>query len=186
MVWIGAGVSKFGKHFTNVVPPMVSNSPFDALEAAQAGALPQLPPRPAPVQVAGFMAHVGGTTVEIITPLVLLFSTNTRLTVAAAVRDGRVPPVHHLDVPARGAAGMERPLRLRRRLPVPRLPRLGRLGVGDMSSPWLTVAIAAALLFFPSWATSAPTWSRSCPRCGSTPATGPRPLGVRAGRGGRS
>lgn len=27
MVWIGAGVSKFGRHFTNVIPPMVSNSP---------------------------------------------------------------------------------------------------------------------------------------------------------------
>ena len=27
VVWIGAGFSKFGQHFTNVVPPMVSNSP---------------------------------------------------------------------------------------------------------------------------------------------------------------
>ena len=27
VVWVGAGVSKFGKHFSNVVPPMVSNSP---------------------------------------------------------------------------------------------------------------------------------------------------------------
>jgi hypothetical protein len=27
VVWVGAGVSKFGKHFANVVPPMVSNSP---------------------------------------------------------------------------------------------------------------------------------------------------------------
>ena len=28
VVWVGAGVSKFGKHFANVIPPMVSNSPF--------------------------------------------------------------------------------------------------------------------------------------------------------------
>ena len=27
VVWIGAGVSKMGRHFANVVPPMVSNSP---------------------------------------------------------------------------------------------------------------------------------------------------------------
>ena len=27
VVWVGAGVSKFGKHFANVIPPMVSNSP---------------------------------------------------------------------------------------------------------------------------------------------------------------
>ena len=28
VVWVGAGVSKLGLHFTNVIPPMVSNSPF--------------------------------------------------------------------------------------------------------------------------------------------------------------
>ncbi len=28
VVWVGAGVSKFGLHFTNVIPPMVSNSPL--------------------------------------------------------------------------------------------------------------------------------------------------------------
>ena len=27
VVWVGAGFSKFGEHFSNVVPPMVSNSP---------------------------------------------------------------------------------------------------------------------------------------------------------------
>ena len=27
VVWVGAGFSKFGSHFANVVPPMVSNSP---------------------------------------------------------------------------------------------------------------------------------------------------------------
>ena len=27
-VWVGAGVSKIGVHFANVIPPMVSNSPF--------------------------------------------------------------------------------------------------------------------------------------------------------------
>jgi uncharacterized membrane protein YkgB len=26
-VWFWAGISKFGLHFTNVVPPIVSNSP---------------------------------------------------------------------------------------------------------------------------------------------------------------
>ena len=26
VVWVGAGFSKFGKHFSNVIPPMVSNS----------------------------------------------------------------------------------------------------------------------------------------------------------------
>ena len=41
--------------------------------------------------------------------------------------DGRFPPVHRLDVPDRGSAGMERAVRLRHRLPVPGLPDLARL-----------------------------------------------------------
>ena len=49
VVWVGAGVSKFGKHFANVVPPMVSNSPSIPFKCAQACALPRLPPRPAAV-----------------------------------------------------------------------------------------------------------------------------------------
>ena len=77
VVWVGAGVSKFGQHFSNVVPPMVSNSPVHAVEGDQAAALPRLPARPAAVRrAADLMAHVGGTLVEIVTPLVLLFSTN--------------------------------------------------------------------------------------------------------------
>ena len=27
-VWMGAGFSKFGRHFYNVIPPMVSNTPW--------------------------------------------------------------------------------------------------------------------------------------------------------------
>src|SRR5712675_549812 len=44
VVWVGAGVSKFGKHFANVVPPMVSNSPsipFKAVKRAHYRNFPQ-------------------------------------------------------------------------------------------------------------------------------------------------
>ena len=37
VVWIGAGFSKFGRHFTNVVPPMVSNSPSMSFKVTLGG-----------------------------------------------------------------------------------------------------------------------------------------------------
>jgi hypothetical protein len=84
-VWVGAGVSKFGEHFINVVPPMVSNAPFVPgkrvrrlhYRDVEGGDLK-------PSGFAWFMAHVGGTTVEIVVPLVLLFATNTTVALLAA------------------------------------------------------------------------------------------------------
>ncbi|MBG6097130.1 DUF3556 domain-containing protein [Nocardioides luteus] len=84
VVWIGAGVSKLGEHFINVVPPMVSNSP------GQLGFVKRLHYRDAPDDIrpsrlAWFMAHVGGTTVEILIPLVLLLTTNNTVALLGAV-----------------------------------------------------------------------------------------------------
>jgi hypothetical protein len=85
-VWVGAGVSKFGEHFINVVPPMVSNAPFVPgkkirrlhYRDVDGGDLK-------PSGVAWFMAHVGGTTVEVVVPLVLLFATNHTVALLAAL-----------------------------------------------------------------------------------------------------
>ncbi|WP_410874633.1 DUF3556 domain-containing protein [Nocardia sp. A7] len=84
VVWIGAGVSKFGEHFINVVPPMVSNSP------GQLGFVKRLHYRDAPADIrpsrlAWFMAHIGGTTVEILIPIVLLLTTNATIALLGAV-----------------------------------------------------------------------------------------------------
>lgn len=84
-VWIGAGVSKFGDHFSNVVPPMMSNSPAVPFRWLKRLHYRDFPRDLRPSKVASFMAHVGGTTVEIVTPLVLLFSTNHWLTLAGVV-----------------------------------------------------------------------------------------------------
>lgn len=75
VVWVGAGVSKLGEHFINVVPPMISNSP------GQLNLIKKLHYRNAPDDIrpsglSWFMAHVGGTTVEILIPLVLLVTSN--------------------------------------------------------------------------------------------------------------
>jgi len=84
IVWIGAGVSKLGEHFINVVPPMVSNSP------GQLGFVKRLhyrnpPDDIRPSRIAWFTAHIGGTTVEIVIPLVLLLTTNNTIAMLGAV-----------------------------------------------------------------------------------------------------
>jgi hypothetical protein len=149
IVWIGAGVSKFGQHFTNVVPPMISNSPCMPAKWVKRLHYRDFPRDIRPSKAAGFMAHVGGTTVEIVTPVVLLFSTNPWLTLAGVV----LMVVFHLFIASTFPIAV--PLEwniLFAYLAVFLFlghPASDGYGIGDMSSPWLTVAIVAALVFFP-------------------------------------
>lgn len=83
VVWVGAGFSKFGKHFSNVIPPMISNSPAVPFTWIKRLHYRDFPHDMKPSRVATVMAHVGGTFVEIAAPLVLLLSTTQWLTVAA-------------------------------------------------------------------------------------------------------
>ncbi|MFI7699547.1 DUF3556 domain-containing protein [Nonomuraea sp. NPDC049480] len=148
-VWIGAGVSKFGLHFTNVVAPMVSNSPSVPAKWIKRLHYRDFPRDIRPSKVATFMAHVGGTTVEIVTPLVLLLSTDRRLTIAGVV----LMVVFHLFITSTFplAAPLEWNV-LFGYLTVflfLGFPAWDGYGVGDMSSPWLLAGIVAALVFFP-------------------------------------
>ncbi|MEU8492352.1 DUF3556 domain-containing protein [Pseudonocardia alni] len=149
MVWIGAGVSKFGRHFTNVIPPMVSNSPCIPSKWIKRAHYRDASGDLRPSRLATFMAHVGGTTVEIITPLVLLFSTDHRLTLAGVV----LMVVFHLFITSTFPLAV--PLEwniLFCYLAVflfLGFPNGDSFGIGDMSSPVLTVAIVACLAFFP-------------------------------------
>ncbi|MFE9787637.1 DUF3556 domain-containing protein [Nocardia salmonicida] len=149
IVWVGAGVSKFGKHFTNVVPPMVSNSPSMPFRSIKRAHYRDFPHDIRPSRVASFMAHVGGTTVEVLTPIVLLFSTNLWLTLAGVA----IMVIFHLFITSTFPLAV--PLEwniLFAYLTVflfLGFPNSAGYGVFDMSSPWLTVAIAAGLAFFP-------------------------------------
>lgn len=84
VVWIGAGVSKLGEHFINVVPPMVSNSPGQ-LDAVKRLHYRDAPEDLRPSRLAWFMAHVGGTTVEILIPLTLLLTTSNTVAMLGAI-----------------------------------------------------------------------------------------------------
>jgi Transmembrane protein of unknown function (DUF3556) len=148
-VWVGAGVSKFGPHFANVVPPMASNSPFMPGKWIRRLHYRDFPQDIRPSKFAGFLAHVGGTTVEIITPLILLFSQNHWLTLAAValmvVFHAFITSTFPLAVPLEWNilfAYLSIFLFLG-------FPNNDGFGLTDMSSPWLTVVIVAALVFFP-------------------------------------
>jgi len=148
-VWLGAGCSKFGKHFANVVPPMVSNGPFIPSKWFKRAHYRDYPRDIRPSRVASVMAHAGGTTVEIITPLVLLFSTNRWVTLAAIV----MMVVFHLFITSLFPLAV--PLEWNVLFAYGAIILFGGFPAGegysvaDMSSPWLTAAIAAGLLFFP-------------------------------------
>ncbi len=83
VVWVGAGVSKLGLHFTNVIPPMVSNSPFIPFQWLKRAHYRNFPNDLRPSHLASFMAHGPGSVVEILAPLTLLFSTNKWVTLVA-------------------------------------------------------------------------------------------------------
>ncbi|CAJ1504524.1 DUF3556 domain-containing protein [[Mycobacterium] kokjensenii] len=149
VVWVGAGVSKFGKHFANVIPPMISNTPLVPFNALKRLQYRDFPRDLRPSRTAEAMAHVLGTTVEVITPLVLLFSTDVRLTLAAAA----LMVCFHLFIISTFPLAV--PLEWNAVFAYATVflflgfPAGDGYAVGDMSSPWLTLAIVAALLFFP-------------------------------------
>ncbi|MGW4532348.1 DUF3556 domain-containing protein [Nocardia sp. NPDC004340] len=149
VVWVGAGVSKFGKHFALVVPPMVSNSPSVPFTWFKRAHYRDFPRDLRPSRIADVMAHVGGTTVEVITPLVLLFSTNRWLTLAAVA----VMVVFHLFIVSTFPLAV--PLEWNVLFAYATVflflgfPNWQGYGLFDISSPWLAAALIAGLLFFP-------------------------------------
>lgn len=148
-VWIGAGFSKFGHHFSNVVPPMVSNAPFNPSKRLRLAHYRNAPEDLRPSKLAWFMAHIGGTTVEICTPLVLLFTMNAEVALAAAllmvVFHAFIISTFPLAVPlewniAYGYIAM---------LLFVGLPNREGYHVSDFSNPWLLALIVAGLVLFP-------------------------------------
>jgi len=148
-VWIGAGVSKIGRHFTNVVAPMMSNSPSIPFRAVKRAHYRRFPDDLRPSRLAGLLAHAGGTLVEIVTPLVLLFSTNRTVTLLAVA----VMVIFHFFIIGAFALAVPQEWNLQFAFTAIFLfagyPAQAGYGVGDMSSAGLTVAIVAGLAFFP-------------------------------------
>ncbi len=149
VVWVGAGVSKFGLHFTNVIPPMVSNSPSAPFKWLKRAQYRDFPRDLRPSHLASLMAHGPGTVVEILAPLTLLFSPWPWLTVAAAV----MMVAFHLFIISTFPLAV--PLEWNVLFAYATIflflgfPAWKGYAITDMSSPWLTAAVVVALVFFP-------------------------------------
>ena len=83
VVWMGAGISKFGRHFSNVVSPMMSNAPWLTSKRFKRSLYRSYPDDLRPSHNTLAWAHIGGSLVELTLPLVLLLSPNRTLTVLA-------------------------------------------------------------------------------------------------------
>lgn len=149
LVWAGAALSKIGRHFPFVIPAMISNTPFWPPRWLKRSMYRSYPDDITPSRFARFMAHGMGAGVELIVPLVLLFSTDQRVTVAAvAIMVGYclfIVSTFPLAVPlewnllfAFGAIAL-----------FLGFPGWAGYSLLDFSSVWVGIGIAAALLFFP-------------------------------------
>lgn len=148
VVWVGAGWSKVGKHFENVVPVMVSNTPWTP-KFVRRMHYRAFPDDLRPSKVALLMAHVGGTTAEIIVPLILLFTTNWYVTLAGVI----FMVVFHTFITSTFPLAV--PLEwnvLFGYIAVALFagyPNGDGYSIFDFSQAWMLPVIAVALLFFP-------------------------------------
>jgi hypothetical protein len=149
MVWLGAGISKFGEHFVNVVPPMISNAPFNPSRRLRRWHYRRVPDDLRPSGFAWFMAHVCGTAVELAIPLILLFSTNRTVTLLAVI----AMVIFHLFITSTFPLAV--PLEWNVLFAYAAVflfaghPAGQGYGVGDFSPLWLVPVIVAGLAFFP-------------------------------------
>lgn len=149
-VWIGAGISKIGKHFSFVIPPMISNAPSVPGTMIRRLHYRRFPEDVRPSHLASGIGHILGTFVEIVAPLILLLTTNWMLAVAAAALiicfHAFITSTFPLAVPLEWnvlfmyIAGF---LFLG-------YPNGAGYGLGDASSPWLIVVTLIGLFFFPA------------------------------------
>ncbi|GAB3086267.1 DUF3556 domain-containing protein [Nocardioides zeae] len=148
-VWIGAGFSKLGRHFENVVPAMTSNNPCLPGTAIRRLNYRDFPRDIRPSRLAKLIAHVGGTTLEIVVPVVLLLSTNTTVTLVGValivLLHTVILSMFPLAVPLEwnllfGYAAV---------FLFVGFPAGDGFALADASSPWLVVVALCGLFFFP-------------------------------------
>lgn len=74
IVWMGAGISKLQHGFSSTVSVMVQNTPWVGSRRLRMATVKDFPNDLRPSRLTHLVAHIGGTTCEIIVPLTLLFS----------------------------------------------------------------------------------------------------------------
>ncbi|WP_025777536.1 DUF3556 domain-containing protein [Brevibacterium sp. VCM10] len=148
-VWVGAGVSKFGKHFSFVIPPMISNSPFIPSKMVKRMHYRNAPEDVRPGGMGVLVGHGLGTLVEIATPIVLLFTTNFTVALLAA----GLMICFHLFITSTFPLAVPLEWNLLFAYTAGFLfigfPNADGYSIYDASSPWLVIVSLAGLFFFP-------------------------------------
>lgn len=157
-IWFGAGVSKFGRHFSNVVAPMMSNAPWLTSKSFKRSLYRDYPNDLRPSHHTLAWAHIGGSVVELTLPLVLLFSTNRTLTLLAVI--GMI--IFHVFIIAAFPLAVPLEWNVFFIFAAPWL-FLGRhasdgYAMTDLSSPWVLAALLVAFLTGPILGNLKPEW----------------------------
>jgi hypothetical protein len=84
LLWWGAATSKLNKHFPFVVSVMISNAPLHMSKRLKHRLYKHFPDDLRPSRLAALLAY-GGTTVEYLVPLTLVFAPNRTITMVAVV-----------------------------------------------------------------------------------------------------
>lgn len=148
-VWWGAFLSKIGRHFTPTVQSMLTNSPLVRSKSFRRSLYRNPPEDMLPSKVAWVFAHILGTLVEFVLPIVILFSTNRTVTVLAAI--GFV--IFHLFIYSMFALAMPQEWNLFFAWAAPFVFLGFFAGDGfalwDVSSPWIIVVALVVTLTGP-------------------------------------
>ncbi|MER5756709.1 DUF3556 domain-containing protein [Streptomyces sp. NPDC002088] len=147
--WVGAAVSKFGRHFAFVIPPMLSNTPWIGSKKFKRSLYRDFPNDLRPSVITWGFAHIGGTFVELVLPLILLFSPNRLVTVAAI---GGIVLFHIFII---STFPLAVPLEWNVFFGFNAIWHFGGFGawngygIGDVSSPWVLAAFAVVFFSMP-------------------------------------
>ncbi len=85
IIWMGAGFSKFNHGFSSTVAIMVQNTPWVVWDKFRKATVKDYPNDIRPSTLTHLLAHIGGTTCELVMPLILLFSPWRPLTWVAII-----------------------------------------------------------------------------------------------------
>ena len=147
VVWFCAGFSKCNRHFPNVLGPMVSNVPWLPSKKVKRMHYANFPEDLRPSKLTYRIAHGPGMFGELVPPLVLLFSHNHYVTLAAAV----FMIGYHLFIISTFPLAVPLEWNVLFMYLTAFLflgyPNQHGYGLGDMSTPLLLVTLAGLLLF---------------------------------------
>lgn len=148
-VWVGAAFSKIGIHFTHAIPVMMSNTPWMVSKRLKQRYYRSYPTDMRPSKLATFNAHVTGTAIEFIFPLMLLLTTDKTVAIIGIVAMVTLHTFITSTVP------MAVPLEWNVLFGFLAVWLFGAHGswegysLYDISEPWIAVALIGAFAFFP-------------------------------------